>query len=382
MVSTVRNQGAAVLAASLANITKPTGFAQFGRNEQKTIPGFSLATADLLFQPMTNIIDAENALLEQRMFQRFDSEPERVDARTIQNRMRNRDRIENPALRQTPEQVLEDLKIRFGISVDGPRTPFASVYDRANITELFSAELSGYTSDPSLTLINNTRIAVGAGELVDASSLEIAATAGSPDAVLVRLDSSVEQVVNAETGETAPGIAEGKLFLDGTQLAGNTVHQLTLDQYSRLQYESANVQNLDYLSVVGIDTATNTRGELATTAITSYQNSVERYIRDGLERFEFIAMTEANAPIPRVNVSFEGTFVNGDIVSDINAGVINVRVNQFGNMDKVGTNLIQQSSGNSLDVTFGSSPPVDGVVVTVKALDDAVDVSKIKVTFS
>lgn len=381
-VSTVRNQGAAVLAASLANITKPTGFTQFGRNEQKTIPGFSLATADLLFKPMTSIIDAENALLEQRMFQRESNETERVDARTVQNRMRNRTLIENPALRRTPDQVIEDLNIRFGISSDGPRTQFNSAYDRPTLAELFSNELSGYTADASLTTINNTRVAVGPNERLDASSLQIAATAGAPDAVLVRLDSSINQVVDADTGETAKGVPEGKLFLDGAELAGNTVHQLTLDQYSRLQYESGGVDNLDYLSVVGIDTATKTRGELSTTAISTNSLGVERFIRDGVERFEFIAMTEANAPIPRVNVEFEGTFVNGDIVSDINAGVVEVTVNQFGNLNNVGTNLLLQSTGNSLDVTFGSSPPVDGVVVTVKALDSAVDVSKLNITFS
>ncbi|MDJ0686229.1 MAG: hypothetical protein QNJ84_16200 [Alphaproteobacteria bacterium] len=380
MVESVsRNQGGIVLAASLGRIARPEGFFQLGSNEQKTLPGFSTATADLLFQPIVNVVDAENALLEQRIFDRLQDDQPRVDARSVQNRLRNRDLIENEYLRRSPDQVLEDLRLRYGISADGPRTDFASVFDRPDLADLFPDGTAGLTLDPGLTQLNTNRVIVGPDETYDLSNLQISPSAITPDAVLVRLDNSAGASVDSDTGETTLGPPVGKLLLNGVELAGNQEYQLTLAEYEQLEYQSDEFNGLDYFSVVGLDTANGLRGGLVTSAITTNNIGVERFTRDGLERFEFIGLTEAEVTIPRLTVSFEGTFVNGDALADINAGVFEVTVNQFGNLDNVGTNLLQQSTGNELDVTFGSSSPVDGVVVNVKVFDDAVDITRINI---
>lgn len=376
MVESVsRNQNNVVLAASLSRLQNPGGFSQIGRTDQKVIPGFSTATADFLFQPIANVIDQQNVLLEQRIFDRLKEEPERVDARSVQNRLRFRDRPENEFLRRSPEKVLRDLQARFGISSEGPRTPFEGVSNRPKLQELFATETAGLTLDNQLTQLLNNRVAIAGDATLNVSDLIISDSATAPDKVLVRLSGSVRQGED----ETLP-VPTGRLFLNGTELAGGQVHELSLADFESLQYVADEFENLDYLSVVGVNSGSGTRGDLVTTAITTSSTGVERFIRDGLERYEFIANTEANVPIPRVSVDFGGTFVNGDALADINAGLIQITVNQVGNTDNKGTNLLQQSSGNSLDVSFGSSPPVDGVVVNVKLLDPAIEITDIKVT--
>lgn len=376
MVESVsRNQNNVVLAASLNRLQNPTGFSQIGRNEQTVIPGFSSSTADFLFQPIANVIDQQNILLEQRIFDRLKEEPARVDARSVQNRLRFRDRPENEFLRRSPEKVLRDLQARFGISSDGPRTPFASVSNRPKLNETFSTETAGLTLDNKLTQLLSSRVAIAGDATLNISDLVISDSATAPDKVLVRLSGSVRRGDDNDLVDPT-----GRLFLNGSELAGGQVHELTLAEFESLQYEADEFENLDYLSVVGVDSGSGTRGELVTTAITTSSTGVERFIRDGLERYEFIANTEANVAIPRVSVELGGTFINGDALSDINAGLIQITVNQVGNTDNTGTNLLQQSSGNSLDVSFGSSPPVDGVVVNVKLLDPAIEITDIRVT--
>lgn len=376
MVESVsRNQNNVVLAASLNRLQNPTGFSQIGRNEQTVIPGFSSSTADFLFQPIANVIDQQNILLEQRIFDRLKEEPARVDARSVQNRLRFRDRPENEFLRRSPEKVLRDLQARFGISSDGPRTPFASVSNRPKLNETFSTETAGLTLDNKLTQLLSSRVAIAGNATLNISDLVISNSATAPDKVLVRLSGSVRRGDDNDLVDPT-----GRLFLNGSELAGGQVHELTLAEFESLQYEADEFENLDYLSVVGVDSGSGTRGELVTTAITTSSTGVERFIRDGLERYEFIANTEANVAIPRVSVELGGTFINGDALSDINAGLIQITVNQVGNTDNTGTNLLQQSSGNSLDVSFGSSPPVDGVVVNVKLLDPAIEITDIRVT--
>lgn len=371
-----RNQGNVVLAASLKRIASPQGFAQFGRNEQVVIPGFSSNTATLLFEPIVNVVDQQNELLKQRMLSRLEDPPERVDARTVAARFRNREAIENPALRRTPQDVLDDLKARFGISSEGPRTPYASISARPTLVEQFGSQTSGYGVELGLSPLVDTRVAIGGGETLAVSDLAVGTSPLTPEKVLVRLDSSGR---NTEGNLLS---AEGSLVLNGTTLASGVVHELTAAEYDQLQYVAGTASAMDYLSVVGVDQTNQLRGELVTTAITTNSLGVETFIRDGLDRFEFIAMTEASVPIPRVSIDFEGTFANGDAIADINAGAFEVTINQFGNLSNVGTNLLQQSTGNTLDVSFGSSPPVDGVVVTVKALDPTVDISNIRVTLS
>lgn len=376
MVESVsRNQNNVVLAASLSRLQNPGGFSQIGKNEQVTIPGFSTSTADFLFQPIANVIDQQNVLLEQRIFDRLKEEPERVDARSVQNRLKFRDRPENEFLKRSPQKVLADLRARFGISTEGPRTPFASVSNRPKLNETFASETSGLTVDAKLTQLLSSRIAVAGDATLNISDAIISDSATTPDTVLVRLSGSVRTGDDQELVDPT-----GRLFLNGTELAGGEVHELTLAEFESLQYVADEFENLDYLSVVGVDSGSGTRGELVTTAISTSSTGVERFIRDGLERYEFIANTEANVPIPRVSIDFEGTFVNGDALADINAGLLQITVNQVGNSDNEGTNLLQQSSGNSLDVSFGSSPPVDGVVVNVKAIDPAIEITGIKVT--
>lgn len=376
MVESVsRNQNNIVLAASLNRLQNPTGFSQIGRNEQTVIPGFSSSTADFLFQPIANVIDQQNVLLEQRIFDRLKEEPKRVDARSVQNRLRFRDRPENEFLRRSPEKVLRDLQARYGISSDGPRTPFASVSNRPKLNETFSTETAGLTLDNKLTQLLSSRVAIAGDATLNISDLVISDSATAPDKVLVRLSGSVRRGEDNDLVDPT-----GRLFLNGSELAGGQVHELTLAEFESLQYEADEFENLDYLSVVGVDSGSGTRGELVTTAITTSSTGVERFIRDGLERYEFIANTEANVSIPRVSVELGGIFINGDALSDINAGLIQITVNQVGNTDNTGTNLLQQSSGNNLDVSFGSSPPVDGVVVNVKLLDPAIEITDIKVT--
>lgn len=376
MVESVsRNQNNIVLAASLNRLQNPTGFSQIGRNEQKVVPGFSTATADFLFQPIANVIDKQNVLLEQRIFDRLKEEPARVDARTVQNRLKFRDRPENEFLRRSPQKVLRDLKARFGISSEGPRTPFANTSNRPKLNELFATQTSGLALDASLTQLISSRVSIAGDATLDVGDLVIGNSASTPDKLLVRLSGSVRR------GEEKTLVdPTGRLFLNGVELAGGQVHELSVADFQNLQYVADEFENLDYLSVVGVNSVAGTRGELVTTAISTSASGVERFIRDGLERYEYIANTEAGVPIPRVSIDFGGTFINGDALSDINAGLIQVTVNQVGNTKNTGTNLLQQSSGNSLDVSFGSSPPVDGVVVNVKLLDPAIEITDIKVT--
>ncbi len=375
MVESVsRNQNNVVLAASLNRLQNPTGFSQIGRNEQTVIPGFSSSTADFLFQPIANVIDQQNILLEQRIFDRLKEEPARVDARSVQNRLRFRDKPENEFLRRSPEKVLRDLQARFGISSEGPRTPFASSSNRPKLNELFPTETSGLTVDAGLTQLLSSRVSIAGDATLNVNDLVIGNSTSTPDTVLVRLSGSVRRGEDNDLVDPT-----GRLFLNGSELAGGQVHELSLADFQSLQYTADEFENLDYLSIVGVNSGSGTRGELVTTAISTSASGVERFIRDGLERYEFIANTEANTPIPRVSIEFTGTFVNGDALADINAGLLQITVNQVGNTDNSGTNLLQQSSGNSLDVSFGSSPPVDGVVVNVKAIDPAIEITGIQV---
>lgn len=375
--SIARNQGNVVMAASLGRVLNPQGFQNLGSNEMKKVAGFSTNTATLLFQPLTNVVDAQNALLEQRIFSRFDNETERVDARTVSSQFRTRELNENPALRRSPQDVLEDLRARFGVSSEGPRTRFAPASDRPTLNEVFSGSATGFSPDVALTQVLNSRVAVSGGSTLTGADLSLGTSPSVPDKVLVRLDGSVR------TGEDETlGSSDGSLSLNGTALNSGQVYELSLAEFQALEYTAGSATSMDYLSVLGVNSATNERGEIVTTSIAINGTGVERFIRDDLERYEFIAETEANVTIPRVSVDFTGTFVNGDALSDIDAGLIEVTVNQFGDLDNIGTNLLLQSTGNKLDVTFGSSPPVDGVVVSVKALDPAVDVSDIRVTFS
>ena len=58
--SIARSQGNVVVAATLNRALKPAGFERIGRNEPIVIKGFSTDTATQLFQPITNVIDAQN----------------------------------------------------------------------------------------------------------------------------------------------------------------------------------------------------------------------------------------------------------------------------------------------------------------------------------
>ena len=246
--------------------------------------------------------------------------------------------------------------------------------NRPSLSELFGASSgetgsnnlsSGFTSDTGLSPLQSSRVAIAKEATLDISDLSLGTSSSTPERILVRLDSS-------ERGsEDELGVAQGRLLLNGTELQNGVVHSLTVAEYNSLQYVARDIEALDYLSVIGVDDTNQTRGEAVTTAITTSASGVERFLRDGLERFEFIAKTEAGIPVPRVFPSISKAFVNGDILSDINAGLIEVSVNQFSNLINEGTDTLLQSSGNTLDVTIESSP-LDGVVVNIKALDDSV----------
>ena len=374
--SIARNQNNVVLAASLNRLQNPVGFTRVGQTTQTIIPGFNLQNSEFLFQPLANVIDQQNVLLETRIASNFDNRRERVDARTVQNRLRNRDIPENPFLANRAERELAALRARFGISSSEPLTPFVSSFDRPELSETFSAETTGLTVDGSLTQILENRIAVAANSSLDFNNIIAGSSPTVPQTVLVRLDNGIR---SGEDNTLGP--AGGRLLLNGNELAGGVAHELSLADFQSLQYAAGEFDNLDYLSVVGLDRTSGTRSDIVTTALSTSSTGVERFIRDGVERYEFIANTEANAPIPRATIDFTGTFVNGSALADINAGILTVSVNQFGDLNNVGTNLTEQSAGNTLDVSFGSRSALDGVVVNIRALDDTIDISDIRVTF-
>ncbi|MEQ9489229.1 MAG: hypothetical protein RIM72_09590 [Alphaproteobacteria bacterium] len=383
MVSDVRNFAAVTLANSLNQYLQPKGFSQLGSTKTINAPGFSTTTALNLFEPNMARIDMEGSLLTQRMLQRLDEKPERVDARTVQSRMRNREPIENTQLRTTSEKVFAYLEARFGIrKSSGPQTPFAATSKRPKEAELFGTDFSGQTLNSSLTISNDTRVSVSGGNTFNVTDFQAAAASTTPEFVVVRLDGS-ERRPSAEVDDPTesfdpPG---GKLILNGSVLASGEAHTLTFAEYQQLTYKSGTSSGMDYLSVVSLDQSGNERGELITSAITTNAGGVEKRTRDGLERFEYIGKTEANAFIPRATFDVEGTFVNGDFISDLNAGLIEVTVAEFGNDGNKAQKLTDQSSGNSLDVTFGNKLATNGVVFNVVALDPAVEITDVRVSF-
>jgi len=374
--SIARNQNNVVVAASLNRVLNPQGFTRLGQQGQTVIPGISLATADFLFQPIANVIDQQNVLLETRIAQNFANRRERVDAQTVQSRLRNRDIPENPFLANRVERNLRALEARFGFSTAEPQTPFASAFERPQLSEVFASETSGLTVDGSLTQIMENRVSIAANSSLNISDITVGNSPAVPETVLVRLDNS-ERIGEDET--LAP--SQGRLFLGGNELAAGVAHELSLADFQSLQYVADEFENLDYLSVVGLDRTAGTRSDVVVTAIGTSSTGAERFIRDGVERYEYIANTEANAPIPRATIEFTGTFVNGDALADINAGILTVSVTQVSDTANEATNLTEQSSGNSLDVSFGSSTALNGLVVNVRALDDAIEISDIRVTF-
>ena len=375
--SIARNQNNVVVAASLNRVLNPQGFTRIGQQGQTVIPGISLATADFLFQPLSNVIDQQNVLLETRIAQNFANQRERVDAQTVQSRLRNRDIPENPFLANRAERELRALEARFGISTSSsPQTPFASAFDRPQLSEVFASETSGLTVDGSLTQILENRVSIAANSTLNLSNVIVGNSPAVPETVLVRLDNSTRV---GDDNTLTP--SQGRLFLGGNELAAGVSHELSLADFQSLQYVADEFENLDYLSVVGLNRTAGTRSDVVVTAIGTSSTGAERFIRDGVERYEYIANTEANAPIPRATIEFTGTFVNGDALADINAGILTVTVNQVGDTGNEATNLTAQSSGNTLDVSFGSSTAQDGIVVNIRALDNAIDITDIRVTF-
>lgn len=383
MVSETRNFAAITLANSLNQYLQPVGFSQLGSNKTINAPGFSSTTALNLFEPNIARIDLEGSLLAQRMLQRLDPEPERIDARTVQSKFRNRVPIENTQLRTTPEKVFAYLEARFGIKSSGVQSPFANVSDRPTETELFGDSFSGQALDSNLTISNDTRVAVSGETTFNVTDFQAAAATTTPEFVVVRLDGSERRTVgegDAATEEFDP--PGGSLILNGVELESGVAHTLSFADYQQLTYETGSTGALDYLSTVALDQSNNTRGELITTSLTTTSGGVEKRTRDGLERFEFIGRTEANAFIPRATIDVEGTFVNGDFISDLNAGLIEVTVAEFANDGNKAQKLTDQSSGNSLDITFGNQLASNGIVFNVVALDPAVEITDVRITFT
>lgn len=377
MVSAVRNNAAIALANSLHSIIVPEGFTKLGQTKQSRVPGLSTDTALNLFNPMVNVIDQQNVLLRQRMFQRLEDKPERVDARTVQNRMRTRIAPENPALKRTPQQVLKDLNAKFGQS-GGLSTPFASLTNRPTESELFGSTYSGFTRDSNLTLLQTNRVAVSRTSTVRIADLQVAPPAATPEKVVVRLDSS-----DRSDADGKPLLsAEGRLFLNGVELAAGEAHELAYADFLNLEYVAGSNRSMDYLSVMGLDETDGTRSNLVTTAITVSGLGVERRIKDGHKTFEFIALAERNVFLPRASIEFTGDFAGGDILSAIQAGLIELTVEEYGNPENRAVKLLSQSSGNSIDVSFLGSTASDGIVVKVKSIDNSVEITDIRVTFS
>lgn len=380
MVSETRNFSAITLSNALNSYLQPSGFSQLGSNEVIRTPGFSTTTALSLFEPNAARIDLEAQLLTQRMLQRLDPEPERIDARTVQSRLRNREPIENPALRTTPEKVFAFLEARFGISSSAPQTPFASTSNRPSETELFGQSFTGQTLDSNLTITNDTRVAVASETTFNVTDFQAAAATTTPEFVVVRLDGS-GRVSSGENSDDQLGAPGGALILNGVELESGVAHTLSFADYQQLTYRTGANAELDYLSTVALDQTNNTRGELITTAISTTSGGVENRTKDGLERFEFIGKTEANAFIPRATIDVQGTFVNGDFISDLNAGLIEVTVSEFGNDGNKAQKLTDQSSGNSLDVSFGNQLAANGIIFNVVALDPSVDLTDVRISF-
>jgi len=139
---------------------------------------------------------------------------------------------------------------------------------------------------------------------------------------------------------------------------------------------------MDYLSVMGLDETNQTRGNLVTTAITVTAQGTERRIKDEHENYEFVALAEKNVFLPRATIEATGAFVNGSLLADIEAGLIELTIEEFGNGENRAVKLLSQSSGNSIDASFPNGPASDGIVVKAKVLDNAIEIEDIRVLFS
>ncbi len=387
--------GLVTLANVLTSTLTPRGIVNPFTGQERKIAGFSTDTALNLFTPMQNVIDQKALLIEQQTVRAFLERQEREAQGSLSARARALKRLDDNVeprrdLKQRAKDLIAELNLKFEPDDSGAvfsnRNPSADA--RPSESEIFPNVVPGYAVNGALSFNNMPRLGVTPGKTVAATSLATSAMNGTPEKVLVRLDSGGRDT--SEGGDNALRAPAGTLDLNGTTLAGNTVHELTYAEYQQLNYIAGTAGDLDYLSVIGVDDTASERGEMVTTAL-SINKMAEHRIQNDRKIYEFDFMTERDAFFTRFEVTFEGAFANKEdpadpensFMGDLNAGDIEITVYEAGNVDNKATVLTADSAGNVLEGSFGSTLARDGLMLRVEIKNyPTVDITDLKVRFS
>jgi|GEM_PF-1243574 len=387
--------GLVTLANTLTNAFAPKGIVNPFTGAEKKIPGFSTNTALNLFTPMENVIDQKNLLIQQQTVRAF-LERQEEDARDrlpawARATRRLDDNVEpRRDLKQRAKDLVAELNAKFQPDDTGAvfsnRNPSAD--NRPTEAEVFPSVLPGYTVNGALSLTNMPRMGLTTGSTLAMTDLADAAMSTTPEKVLVRLDSAGRDT--SEGGDNALKSPAGTLDLNGTALAGNTVHELTYAEYQQLTYTAGTAGDQDYLSVIGVDETNSQRGELVTTALSINEMPEHRIISD-VKVYEMDFLTEQDAYFTRFEVTFEGSFANkedpGDpansFMGDLDAGDIEITIYEAGNIDNKAVVVDADSAGNVLAGSFGSNLARDGLMFRIDIKNfPTVDITGLRVQFS
>lgn len=383
------------LANTLTSALAPRGIYNPLTGKETKIAGFSTDTALNLFTPMQNVIDQKALLIEQQTVRAFLERQERDEQDRLPAWVRATRRLDNNYepqrdLKQRAKDLIAELNAKFQPDDSGAvfsnRNPSADA--RPTEFEIFPSTRPGYAVNGGLTFTNMPRLGVTAGETVAVTDLATASMNGTPEKVLVRLDNGSRDT--SEEGGNALKAPSGTLDLNGVTLAGNTVHELTYAEYQQLTYVAGGKDELDYLSVIGVDDTNSERGEMVTTAL-SVNEFVEHRIINDQKVYEFNLMTERDAYFTRFTIDFEGSFVNKEdpadpansFMGDLDAGDIEIQMFEAGNVDNPATIVDADSTGNQIAGSFGTNLARDGVVLRVKINNyPAVEITDLRIQFS
>lgn len=387
--------GLVTLANTLRSTLSPKGIVNPFTGQERKIAGFSTTTALNLFTPMQNVIEQKNLLLEQQVIKGVLERQERdIDDRLSARAkaLRRLDDNDTPRrdLKQRAQDIIDELNAKFEPDDDGVAfsNPNPSADNRPTEVEIFQDAKPGYTVNGALNMTNEPRIGVTPGDTVAVTDLAYATMSTTPEKVLVRLDNSARDT--SEDGDNALRTPGGSLDLNGTILAGNTVHELTYAEYQQLNYIAGANGEMDYLSVIGVDDTASERGEMVTTALSINEIPEHRIINDQ-KVYEFNVMTESDAYFTRFSITFDGTFANKEdpadaensFMGDVAAEDIEITMFEAGNLDNPVSIVQADSAGNVVTGDFFNPTARDGILLRVKINNyPAVDITDMRVRFS
>jgi len=259
------NIGLVTLANTLSSVVSPRGIVNPITGLETKVPGFSTDTALNLFAPMENVIAQNSLLIEQQTVRGFLERQEKEGQDRLPAWARATRRLDDNDqprrdLKQRARDLIEELNAKFqpddAGAVFANRNPSADA--RPTEVEIFPNTRPSYAINGGLSFTNMPRLGVTPGETLAATELATSTMNATPEKVLVRLDNGSRD--SSEGGNNALTTPSGHLDLNGTTLAGNTVHELTYAEYQQLNYVAGGKGELDYLSVIGVDDTASERG--------------------------------------------------------------------------------------------------------------------------